>query len=143
MKMEEEMEQAAGVSSRDGSSVEAVSVGESTRLAERSPGLILHRCPLRASAEAPVITRSQGQERIVMDLKDDNRTRESGGEEPVSIRQRAEEQAEAEWERGIMDRAHHASEGGPLGSDEGSSDPDAGRSSNTGSGQLQAHRRTG
>ncbi|XP_035035375.1 transcription regulator protein BACH1b [Hippoglossus stenolepis] len=142
MKMEEEMEQAARVSSRDRSSVEAVSVGESTRLAERSPGLILHHCPLRASAEAPVITRSQGQERFVMDLKDDNKTRESGGEEPVSILQRAEEQAETEGERGIMDRAtlpaNNTREGSPVGSDEGSSDPDAGRSSNTGSGQLQA-----
>ncbi|XP_060941786.1 transcription regulator protein BACH1b [Limanda limanda] len=139
MKMEEELEQAAGVSSRVRSGVEAVSV------AERSPGLILHHCPLRASAEAPcdpVMRRSQGSERVVMDLRDDNKTRESGGEEPVSILQRAEEQADAERERGIMDRAtlsvNHAREGSPPGSDEGSSDPDAGGSSNTGSGPLQA-----
>ncbi|XP_053297633.1 transcription regulator protein BACH2 isoform X1 [Pleuronectes platessa] len=133
MKMEEVLEQAAGVSSRDRSNVS---------VAERSPGLIFYHCPLKASAEAPVITRSQGQERIIMDLKDDNKTRESGGEEPVSILQRAEEQAEAERERGIMDRGtlpvNHAREGSPVGSDEGSSDPDAGRSSNSGSGQLQA-----
>ncbi|XP_019952571.2 transcription regulator protein BACH1-like [Paralichthys olivaceus] len=140
MKMEEEMEHFAGISSPDRSSVEAVSSGESTRLGERSPGLILHHYLPRASAGGPVMSRSQGQQRLVLDLKDNKKTRESCEEEPVSIFQRAEEQAEAEGERGIMDRATLPAnrEGSTMGSDEGSSDPDAGRSSNTGSGQLQA-----
>ncbi|GAA6223822.1 transcription regulator protein BACH1-like [Lates japonicus] len=168
MKMEEEMEHAAGVSFSYRSSVKAVSMGQSTVLGERSPGLILHHCSLRALAEGPAITRSLGQEKFVMDIKED-----SGVPEPVSIHQKAEEQVEAEgkradnaWEErgkagqtGTMERAtllvNNTREGStlerevaehrakPLGSDAGLSqlnlqDPDAGSSSDTGNGRMRA-----
>ncbi|XP_071362559.1 transcription regulator protein BACH1b [Trachinotus anak] len=114
MKMEEEMEHTAGVSSLHRSSVKAVSMGQTTVQGERSRGLILHHCPLRALAEGPAITRSLGQERFVMDIKENKKPMDCGVLEPVSIHQQAEEQVEAEgrradngWEErgGSMERA--------------------------------------
>ncbi|KAG7217032.1 hypothetical protein INR49_027571 [Caranx melampygus] len=153
MKMEEEMEHMAGVSSLCSSSVKPVSMGQSTLLGERSPGLILHHCPLKALAEGPAIIRSLGQERVVMDIKDDKKPAESGETEPVSVHFNPEEQAEAERRRVVnaMEERGGSMEGGSnarregctmereLAEHPGSSqqDPDAGSSSNTGSGLMQ------
>lgn len=135
MKMEEEMEHTAGVSSLCRSIVKAVSMGQSTPLGQRSPGLILHHCPLRALAEGPAITRSLEQERAVMDINDDKKPAESG--EP----EQAEEQAEAERRRAVDDAMEER--GGDDGRRQGCSmtpgcDPDAGSSSDMGSGLMQA-----
>ncbi|XP_023258350.1 transcription regulator protein BACH1-like [Seriola lalandi dorsalis] len=162
MKMEEEMEHTDGVSS---SCVKAISIGQSAVPGERSPRLILHHCPLRALAEGPAITRSLGQERFVMDIKEDKKPRDSCVIETVSVHHKAEEQVEAEgrradnaWEErgGSMERANlpvnNAREGGTMERevaehlakpDMASSrlnfqDPDAGSSSDTGSGLMQA-----
>ncbi|XP_040007241.1 transcription regulator protein BACH1-like [Xiphias gladius] len=99
MKMEEEMEHTNGVSSSDRFSVKAVSSGQSAVPGERSPGLILQHCALRALAEGSAITRSLGQERFVMDIKEDKKPRDSRVLEPVCIHKKAGEQVEAEGER--------------------------------------------
>ncbi|XP_037604331.1 transcription regulator protein BACH1b [Sebastes umbrosus] len=167
-KKEREMDMEEGIGSLDRCNVKAVSSGPSTALGERSPGLILHQCPLKTFSEGPAITGSLGHKRFVMDVKDDEKTRDSGA--PVSVHQKAEEQVEADrkraddqidpgWqERGHMERAaalsvintrerstverevaeHLAKR---LGSEVGLSqlniqDPDAGSSSDTGSGRA-------
>lgn len=136
MKMEEEMEHMAGVSSLCRSSVKAVSMD--TLLGERSPGLILHHCPQRAFTEGPAITGSLGQERVVMDIKDDMNPAESGEPEPVSVQSNPEERAEAERRR-VDARREGCTMEKELAEHPGSSqqDPDAGSSSDTGSGLMQ------
>ncbi|XP_069577166.1 transcription regulator protein BACH1b [Brachyistius frenatus] len=118
MTMEEKMEHTTGISSSDISNVKVVSSEPTTVLVERSPGLISHHCPLRASNEGPAITRSLGQDRVVMEIEEDKKARDTGVLESVSIHLKAEEQVKAEetkaddtWqerekggETGIMER---------------------------------------
>uniref|UniRef100_A0A8D3B5M9 BTB domain-containing protein n=1 Tax=Scophthalmus maximus TaxID=52904 RepID=A0A8D3B5M9_SCOMX len=156
---EEMMAQTAGASSPDRSRVKAVPVGESTVPGERSPGSIMHRCPLRALAGGPAMTRSWGQERFVcMGLKEDKKPRDSCVVEPVSIRQNAGERVEAEGKR-AENAWEERGEEGPVGitekgtlpvnpAREGSADvgspqpisqaPDAGRSSDAAGVQVQS-----
>ncbi|XP_040907733.1 transcription regulator protein BACH1b [Toxotes jaculatrix] len=172
MKMEEEMELNTSTSSSDRSSVKAVSLGQRAVLGQRSQGLILYQCPLRALTEGSAVTRSLGQDRFVMDFKEDKKPRDSSVVGPVSCYPKAEEVVEAEgkragnaWEErvkgeetGSMERAtlpvNNTKEERTMerevaerlakapGSDVGLSqlnfqNPDAGSSSDTGSGQMQ------
>ncbi|KAM9846405.1 transcription regulator protein BACH1b [Aulostomus maculatus] len=52
---------------------------------ERSPGLIMHHCPLKAFGESPAIIGSLVQESFVMDTAEDKKTRDSGLPEPESL----------------------------------------------------------
>lgn len=97
MKLEEDTEHTSEVNSLD----TATSLGESTVPGEKSPGLILHHCPLKALAGGPAITRSLEQERFVLDLKEEKK--------PMNCGEQVHHQAEACEERkkgqtGIKDR---------------------------------------
>lgn len=157
---EREMNVGEEISSSDRSTVKEVSSGSSTSLGERSSGFILNHCPLKTFVEAPAITLSQG---FVVDITEGKKTNNSGAPPPVSITHKAEEQVEAEvkmadgeidlgWQdRGSMESvtlsvdnarersteeremAEHLAR--RLGSDV---EPDAGSSSDTGSGQAQS-----
>ncbi|XP_058484397.1 transcription regulator protein BACH1-like isoform X2 [Solea solea] len=135
VKMEEDT---TGVNSLDRASVNAVSLGESTVPGERSPGLILHHCPLMALAGGPAITRSLEQERFVVDLKEEKKPVDCGEQEPVHPdaeawgERRKEGQTVSETkEVRIMER--NVESGGSV----NVLDSDAGSSSDTGSGQPQ------
>lgn len=99
VKMEEAMEYNTALAFSERSSVKAISSGPSTVLAERSPGLILHHCPLEATGEGPAVSGSLGQQRFVMNVTEAKKTRDSGVLEPASIHQEAEEQVQAEGKR--------------------------------------------
>ncbi|KAF7663318.1 hypothetical protein LDENG_00214120 [Lucifuga dentata] len=103
MKMEEEMEYSTEVT------VKKVSSGPITVLGERSSGLILHHCPLKACCEG---SETLEQEKFALDVTEDKQIRDSLG--PVSIHERqAEEDSkridaenDSGWqERGSMERA--------------------------------------
>ncbi|XP_068572031.1 transcription regulator protein BACH1b [Cebidichthys violaceus] len=162
-KKEREMEMDEDISSTDRSSVKVVSSGRSTVLSEMSSGLMLHHCPLTTFAERPAITRSPGQKRSVMDSTEGKKTRDSGALAPGSIHQKADDEIHSGWQErrqtGSMERAalsvNNARDRSAverevaehlvkqLGSDMGLSqlnfqDPDAGSSSDTGSGRVQS-----
>ncbi|XP_073334944.1 transcription regulator protein BACH1b [Pagrus major] len=157
-----DMEMKADVSFSDRSNVKAVSSESSSALGEGSSGLTLHHCPLKTFGEGPAITVSLGHEKFVMDITEDKKTRDIGVLAPVSICQKAEELVKAGWkradeemgsswlerrkggqslERSSMERevAEHLTK--QLGSDVSRPsfhDPDAGSSSDTGSGRAQS-----
>ncbi|XP_070773137.1 transcription regulator protein BACH1-like [Enoplosus armatus] len=165
---ERDMDMEEDISLSDRSNVKAVLSGPSTALGERSSGLILHHCPPKTFGASPAITGSLGHKRFVMDITEDKKTRDSGVLAPISIHQKAEEQEEAERKRadddidsgwqekrkggqtGNMERAalsvNNARDRSTVErelSDKGSSqlnfhDPDAGSSSDTGSGRAQS-----
>lgn len=138
-----EMDVEEDVGSSD--NVKAVSSGPSTALGERSSGLILHHCPLKTFAESPVITGSLGHKRSrdsdasihqkteVEQKRVDNEPdcRGKGGQ--TGSMERAVNNGR---ERSTVERevAEHLAK--RLGSDVGLNfqDPDAGSSSDTGSG---------
>lgn len=169
---ERDVDMEEDVGSSDTSNVKAASSGPSGKLGERSSGLIFHHCPLKTFGEGPVITGSLGHERLVKDVTEDKKTRDSGVLAPVSNHPKAEEQVEDERKRaddaGWQDRGKGGQTGSvermalsgnnvgqrsaverevaehlakQMGSDAGSSrlnfqDPDAGSSSDTGSGRA-------
>ncbi|XP_010789857.1 transcription regulator protein BACH2-like [Notothenia coriiceps] len=160
IKKEREMNVGEEISSSDRSTVKEVSSGSSISLGERSSGFILNHCPLKTFVEAPAITLSQG---FAVDITEGKKTNKSGALPPVSITHKAEGQVEAEvkmadaeidlgWQdRGSMESvtlsvdnarersseeremAEHLAR--RLGSDV---EPDAGSSSDTGSGRAQS-----
>lgn len=168
MEVQEELEHTAGISSSDISDVKAASPEPSTGQGGRSSGLILHHCPLRVLNDGPAISRSLGQERIVMDIKNDEEAMDSAGQGPLFIHHKTEEQVEAAQERpdnawqeggkvGCTDRTtlqtnntkqrsllekevaeHLAMKMGSDPSQLSSQDPEAGRSADTGSGWVQS-----
>ncbi|KAF1378531.1 hypothetical protein PFLUV_G00191530 [Perca fluviatilis] len=166
-KKEREMVVEEDMSSSDRSNVKAVSSQPSTVLSERSSELILHQCPVKIFGEGPAITQSPGHKRFIIDITEGKKTRDCCLLAPVSIHRTAEEQVEAERkmaddeivqtgsvervallvndgnERSTVERevAEHLAK--RLGSDVGLSqlnfqDPDAGSSSDTGSGRAQS-----
>ncbi|XP_028277763.1 transcription regulator protein BACH1b isoform X2 [Parambassis ranga] len=92
-KMEDEMEHITGIRPSD---ISNVSSGPSTVLGERSPGLILHHCPLRALNKVPAICRSLRHERFVIDMEQGEKARDSGGLKSADIQLEAEDQVGAE-----------------------------------------------
>ncbi|KAK9536581.1 hypothetical protein VZT92_006351 [Zoarces viviparus] len=157
-KKEREMEKEEDISSTDRSSVKVVVSGRSTVLSERSSGLMLHHCPLTTFAECPAITRSPGHERSVIDSTEGKKTRDSGALAPGSLHQKADDEIDSGWQErrqaGCMS-VHNTRDGSAvergvpehlakqLGSDMSVSqlnfqDPDAGSSSDTGSGRVQS-----
>lgn len=103
MKVEEEMEQTAEVSSSI-SSVEGASSGPSAVQGERSSGLILHQCPLKAFGKNSV---SLKQDRFVPDATEDKRTKDSGVLESASVPDKqveVERKRPNEEERGSAER---------------------------------------
>lgn len=128
----------------------AVSSGLGKVVAERSPGLIFHRFPLKTFSEGPAGTRSLGPSRFLMDVTEGKKTRaiHQKAEEPIEAEQK---RANAEIDSGCsMERAarslnntrERSTMEREVGSDAGSSqlnfqDPDAGSSSDTGSGRVQ------
>ncbi|XP_044078890.1 transcription regulator protein BACH1b isoform X2 [Siniperca chuatsi] len=158
---ERDMDTEEDISFSDRSNVKAVPSGPSTVLGERSSELMLHHCPLKTFGEGPAITGSLGHERFVMDITEDKNTRDSGVLAPVSLHQKAEEQVEAERKRAddeIDSGWQERGKGGQTGSLERAAlcntverevsnasssqlnfqDPDAGSSSDTGSGRAQS-----
>lgn len=166
VKMEKEMEHTTALTFSERSNGKAVSSGPSTVPGERSPGLILHHCPLEATGEDPAISGSLGEKRLAIDIAEGKKTRDSVVLEPVSIHRQAEQQVETEGKRaddeietawqekgqGSMERAALKVNNGRevaehlaqwLGSNPSSShlnfqDPDARNPSDTGCRQLQS-----
>ncbi|KAA8586900.1 transcription regulator protein BACH1b [Etheostoma spectabile] len=164
-KKEREMVLEEDISSSDRSNVKAVSSQPGTVLSERSSELILHECPLKIFGEGPAL--SPGHTRVIIDITEGKKTRDCCLLSPISINRTTTEQVEAERKRaddeivqtGSMERAallvndarerstveremaeHLAKR---LGSDVGFSqlnfqDPDAGSSSDAGSGRAQS-----
>lgn len=159
---ERDIEMKADIGVSDRSSVKAVSSESSPALGEGSSGLILHHCPLKTFGDGLAITMSLGHEKFVMDITEDKKTRDTGVLAPVSICQKAEELVEAGWKRADEERGSSWLERGKggqglerssvegevaehlakrLGSDASQAsfhDPDAGSSSDTGSGRAQS-----
>ncbi|XP_030010969.1 transcription regulator protein BACH1b isoform X2 [Sphaeramia orbicularis] len=80
MKMQEEMQHNTDVSR---ACVNGVITGSSTALGQKSSGLVLHHCPLKAIYESPAVTGSLGQHKPV-DFTEEKKT--------VSVHQEVEEQ---------------------------------------------------
>lgn len=80
MKMQEKMQHSTNVSR---ACVNGVITGSNTALGQKSSGLVLHHCPLKAVYESPAVTGSLGQHKPV-DFTQDKKT--------VSVYQEAEEQ---------------------------------------------------
>ncbi|XP_034744953.1 transcription regulator protein BACH1b [Etheostoma cragini] len=164
-KKEREMVLEEDISSSDRSNVKAVSSQPGTALSERSSELILHECPLKIFGEGPAL--SSGHTRVIIDITEGKKTRDCCLVSPISIHRTTTEQVEAERKRaddeivqtGSMEReallvndagerstveremAEHLAT--RLGSDMGFSqlnvqDPDAGSSSDAGSGRAQS-----
>lgn len=155
MEVQEEPERTAGISSSDISNVKATSPEPSTGQGGRSSGLILHHCLPRVLNDGPAISRSLGQERIVMDIKDDEEAMDSAGQGPLFIHQKTEEQVGGKTgcmerttlpgnntkERSLLEKEvaeHLAMKMGSDTSQLSSQDPEAGRSADTGSGWVQS-----
>lgn len=86
----DKMEHITGIRPSD---ISNVPLGPNTVLGKRSPGLILHHCPLTVLNKVPAICRSLGQVRFVMDMEQDEKARDSGGLKSADIQLKAEDQA--------------------------------------------------
>lgn len=58
---------------------------------ERSPGLVMHHCPLKAFEEGPAAGVTLEERRFVTNMADDEKTWDSGQVQPVSVHQKGDE----------------------------------------------------
>lgn len=83
----------------DKSTAKPASSGSSITLAEGSPGLILHHCPLKTLDDGPAVPGSLVHERLVMDISEERKIRSAGVLVAASGHQNAERAVEAEQKR--------------------------------------------